>query len=81
MSRSTLRGMLIRPERLARTSPDHLPKLTARGRARLTVLELCDGHRDLRAVEREVFARHHDLFADEADAAHFVAEVVVGYTE
>ena len=78
---STLRGMLLDPERLHRTRPDYVPNLTARGKARLSVLELCDGHRPLAAVEREVYDRHATLFRDRADAAVFVAEVVAGYSQ
>ena len=78
---STLRGMLIDPERLRRTNPDYVPKLSPRGRARLSVLELCDGRRSLAAIERDVYDRHSSLFRDRADAAVFVAEVVTGYSE
>ena len=78
---STLRGMLLEPEQLRRTSPDYVPRLTARGEARLSVLELCDGRRPLDAIEREVYDRHPGLFRDRADAALFVAEVVTGYSE
>jgi protein arginine N-methyltransferase 1 len=79
--RSTLRGMLLEPEQLHRTRPDYVPRLTARGKARLSVLELCDGGRPLDAIEREVQARHPGLFRDRAEAALFVAEVVTGYSE
>jgi protein arginine N-methyltransferase 1 len=78
---STLRGMLIEPERLHRTRPDYVPNLTARGKARLSVLELCDGFRPLAAIEREVYDRHSALFRDRAEAAVFVAEVVTGYSK
>ena len=78
---STLRGMLLEPERIRRTRPDYVPNLTARGKARLSVLELCDGRRPLAAIEREVYDRHPTLFRDGAEAAVFVAEVVTGYSE
>jgi Ribosomal protein L11 methyltransferase (PrmA) len=78
---STLRGMLIEPARLRRTRPDYVPHLTGRGKARLSVLELCDGRRPLAAIERDVFERHPSLFRDRAEAAVFVAEVVTGYSE
>ena len=80
-SHSTLRGMLIEPDRLRRTRADYVPRLTARGKARQSVLELCDGRRPVQAIEREVFDRHPTLFHDRADAALFVAEVVAGYSE
>ena len=78
---STLGGMLLEPERVRRTRPDYVPNLTARGKARLSVLELCDGHRALAAIERDVYERHPALFRDRAEAAVFVAEVVTGYSE
>lgn len=78
---STLHGMLLAPERVHRTHPDYVPHLTARGRARLSVLELCDGRRPLTEIERDVYDRHRSLFEDRAAAAFFVAEVVSGYSE
>jgi len=77
-SHSTLAGMLIPREDLERTRPAFTPRLTGRGVARRTVLELCDG-RPLDAIEREVFERHRDLFDSEAAAHVFVAEVVTRY--
>ena len=78
---STLHGMLLTPQQLHRTRPDYVPTLTARGRARLSVLELCDGRRPLAEIERDVYDRHPSLFEDRAAAALFVAEVVSGYSE
>ena len=66
---STFEGMLVCKEDLARTRPDFVPKLTRRGRARLTVLSLCDGSRPLAEVEEEVYQRHPDLFEAYGDAA------------
>jgi protein arginine N-methyltransferase 1 len=77
-SQSTFAGMLIPREDLERTSPEYAPRLTDRGIARRTVLELCDG-RPLAAIEREVYERHHDLFDSETAAHVFVAEVVTRY--
>lgn len=77
---STVRGMLIAPDELNRMRPDFTPVLTARGVARRTVLELCDGRRPLAEIERQVFVTHPELFASEADAAVFVAEVVSRYS-
>jgi precorrin-6B methylase 2 len=77
-SHSTLGGMLIPREDLERTRPTFTPRLTDRGVARRTVLELCDG-RPLEAIEREVFERHRDLFDSETAAHVFVAEVVTRY--
>jgi hypothetical protein len=77
---STFEGMLISAEDTARTRPEFVPALTAAGRGRQTVLELCDGARDLSTIEREVLARHPDLFSSPSEAAAFVAEVVTRYT-
>jgi hypothetical protein len=72
--------MLIGREDLARADPDSVPVLTAWGRARQSVLQLCDGKRALGQVEREVFRRHRDLFATQAEASTFTAEVVTIYS-
>lgn len=77
---STLKGMLMGPQDLRRTHPEHRPALTARGAARRSVLELCDGARTLAQIEAEVLARHAGLFESAADAARFVGEVVSGDT-
>jgi len=76
---TTLRGMLIAKEDLARTNPGYRPKLTPAGEARLTVLQLADGSTTLEEVERRVYERHKELFASPAQAAVFVAEVVTRY--
>jgi hypothetical protein len=77
---STLRGMLLAREDLARTRPSHRPVLTAAGEARLTVLRLCDGKRTLTDIERLVYEQHPSLFRHASDAAMFVAEVVTRYS-
>lgn len=76
---STFEGMLVCKEDLTRTRPDFRPRLTPRGEARRTVLELCDGKRALAEVEGEVFRRHPGLFPRPQEAATFVAEVVTRY--
>src|SRR6185312_3485573 len=76
---STLSGMLISGDDLSRTRLSGTPTLTNAGVARKSVLELCDGIRSLADIEREVFARHPQLFPRLEDAAHFVAEVLVYY--
>jgi protein arginine N-methyltransferase 1 len=73
---SSWNGNLLSHEDLRRLRPDWSPQLTARGRARRSVLEFCDGTNHLADIERKVFERHHDLFRDEAAAAGFVAQVV-----
>jgi protein arginine N-methyltransferase 1 len=80
-SHSTLGGMLFTRDDLRRLRPDQAPRLTERGRARLTVLQLCDGERPLLDIEREVRHRHPALFRTDEDAAVFVTEVVSRYSE
>jgi protein arginine N-methyltransferase 1 len=80
-SHSTWQGMLLSQEDLRRSDPLWRPTLTPRGRARMSVLELCDGGRPLEEVEREVHRRHPDLFDSPRAAAVFMAEVVTRYAE
>lgn len=76
---STLKGMLLDRGDLLRMDPDFVPALTGRGLARLTVLELADGSRALRDIERTVFERHRALFPSADAASAFVAEVITRY--
>jgi type I protein arginine methyltransferase len=76
---STWEGMLVTREELARTRPGYAPALTDRGRARRTVLELCNGQRLLSDIEQEVYRQYGDLFRSSGEAAVFVAEVVTRY--
>jgi protein arginine N-methyltransferase 1 len=76
---STLGGMLVSPEGLRRLRPAGTPVLTEAGRARRTVLELCDGVRSLADIERAVFDRHSSLFPSRDNAVVFVAEVLARY--
>ena len=78
---STLDGMLLSREEMHSHTPASIPRLTRRGEARRAILELCDGHRTLAAIEREVHARHPDLFPVLGEAQAFVAEVVARYSE
>lgn len=78
---STVHGMFLTRADVRRTDPRATPMLSPRGRARLSVLELCDGQRTLADVERAVLTRHSDLFASGADAAAFVADVVATSVE
>ena len=73
-SQSSFAGMLVGPADLARANPASHPVLSDWGRARRTVLELCDGTRSLQAIEEAVAARHTGLFADADAVSRFVAE-------
>ncbi len=79
-SHSTLSGMLVSRAHLRRAKPDFVPVLTPRGRARLTILEFCDGRRRLAEIEALVHDRHPDIFSSPGEAAAFVAEVVSVYS-
>lgn len=78
---STLDGMLLSREEIHAQAPGCRPRLTPRGAARRTILDLCDGDRTLQEIERQVFDRHRDLFGTIAQAQAFVAEVVIRYGE
>jgi len=78
-SHSTFHGMLLSAEDLRRTRPGFVPKLTAWGQARLTVLTLCDG-RTVAEVEAELQRLHPELFRTSAEAAEFAAEVITRYS-
>ena len=76
---STFSGMLISKSNVDRTRPSFMPELTEAGKARRTVVDLCDGTHSVADIEQAVFDRHRSLFKDHADAAAFVAEVVTRY--
>ena len=78
---STFHGMLMSRDDLRRTRPDFVPVLTAAGRARKTILDLCDGAHPVADIEAEVERRHASLFATPAAVAVFVAEVLTRYAE
>jgi precorrin-6B methylase 2 len=78
---STLEGMLVTREDVRAHDPAARPRLTARGLARRTLLELCDGRRPLAEIELELQRRHPELFETPAHAQAFVAEVVTRYGE
>ena len=77
---STLNGMLLSRAELRRTKPSFVPRRTPRGDARLSVLTLCDSHRSLAEIEREMLRLHPDLFQSLGEAGAFVAEVVTRYS-
>lgn len=79
MVQSTWKGSLPTREQLARTRTDAVVSLSDRGLARRTVLELCDGIRTVREIERLVADRHPDLFSEPQAAEIFVAEVLSVY--
>lgn len=78
---STLRGMLLEREDLVSAAEDSKPLLNKWAAARATIIELCDGKRELGEIERLVYERHRALFVNTMQAKVFVAEVVGRYAE
>jgi protein arginine N-methyltransferase 1 len=78
---STFSGMLMSKEGFERTRPEFVPRLSSRGEARRSVLELCDGTRPLHEIEAEVYRRHQNLFRSYSAAAAFVTEVTTRYAD
>jgi protein arginine N-methyltransferase 1 len=77
---STLGGLLLSAEDLARTNPSARPVLSRAGEVRRLVLDLCDGTHTVQEIEREAAARFADLFPADEDAARLVAELVIPLT-
>jgi type I protein arginine methyltransferase len=73
---STLAALPVSSQLLRKLTPDHTPVLHRWGGARRTLLDLCDGRRSIRDLEREIQAKYPDLFPSAAGAQGFVAEVV-----
>ena len=74
---STLKGMLLMPDELAKTRPDFVPRLSDWGVARRSVVNLADGTRTLAEIERELFRIHSDLFPSLAQASEYVTKVLI----
>jgi hypothetical protein len=74
-TRSSLRGMLMTADAIARTHPEYQPRLTPWGQARRTVIDACNGRHSLAQIECLVFERHRNLFDSVERAAQFVAKV------
>lgn len=75
-SHSTLKGTPFSRGDLHRLKPSHAPRLSERGDARRTVLELCDGSRAVAEIERTIAVQHATLFPNADAAAAFVADVI-----
>jgi hypothetical protein len=75
-SHSTWQGMLLSPEDLLRSNPNHVPHLSREGEARMTVLGYCDGKRTAQEIEQAVLHDHPDLFPSPMEISHFVFHVL-----
>jgi len=80
-SHSTWQGMLLSPEDLIRTNPNHVPQLSREGQARMMVLGYCDGKRTAQEVGRAVLRDHPDLFPSSTEISDFVLRVLGRDTE
>ncbi|MGZ6211260.1 MAG: 50S ribosomal protein L11 methyltransferase, partial [Candidatus Binataceae bacterium] len=65
---STFKGTLIAKEDLHRMRPDYVPRLSAQGEMRRSILELCDGARSARRIAEEIRQRFAENFQSAADA-------------
>jgi hypothetical protein len=75
-SHSTWQGMLLSPEVLVRSKPNHVPHLSHEGQARITVLGYCDGKRSVQEIEQAVLRDHPSLFPSSGEISRFVAQVL-----
>ncbi len=76
---STLKGMLLVAEDLAKTRPDFVPRLSDWGEARRSVVNLIDGKRSVAEIEKELLRSHPDLFSSLSDTSAYVAEFLARY--
>jgi protein arginine N-methyltransferase 1 len=73
---STFAALPFSPQLLRKLAPEHAPTLHRWGDARRTLLDLCNGRRSIRELEREIQTRYPELFPSGPQAQGFVAEVV-----
>lgn len=78
---STWQGMLLSPEDLLRSRPERVPHLSREGRARIAVLNYCDGRCTAREIEQAVLREHPDLFPSPTEISRFVLETLGRNTE
>jgi type I protein arginine methyltransferase len=70
--------MLFSSDDIMRRSPMHIPVLSDTGRARLIVLDYCDGVRTSRQIEEAVLRDNPNLFPSTAEAVQFITQVLMG---
>ena len=73
---STWRGLPLSPADIARADPARVRHPTRDARARMTVLDYCDGRRTAHEIEQEATADHPDLFPSPEETSRFVAQVL-----
>ena len=69
---SNWKSLVLTRERLTRSQPDRVPRLTASGKARKIVMEYCDGRRTSREIEQAVLRDHPHLFPSREEISSFV---------
>ncbi|WP_156862262.1 methyltransferase [Casimicrobium huifangae] len=75
-SQSTWRGEIIGRAQFSRNQPDHVPQLSASGKARNCVLSYCDGQRSVAQVQEAVLLNHPNLFPSRDEIVRFVTSVL-----
>lgn len=78
---STWQASLFGTKHIQRARPDHVPHLSARGKARQIVLGYCDGRRSVAEIEAAVLREHPDLMPTPQALSDFVLEVLGRNTE
>jgi hypothetical protein len=73
---STWKARLLAREQLLHRDPAHLPQLSALGRARKSVLALCDGRHSVAELAQIVRQSFPGLFRSSAEASEFIAKVL-----
>ncbi len=73
---STWQSMIVAPDDLAQAHPNRVPHVSRDGRARITVLDYCDGRRTTREIGQAVLRDHPDLFPSADETLRFVAQVL-----
>jgi protein arginine N-methyltransferase 1 len=75
-SQTTLAGLPLSAERLARQAAEYAPRTVPRGEAALFVLRSLDGHTSIGELEGAVFDRYRALFRTRSEAGTFVRDLL-----
>jgi Methyltransferase small domain len=78
---STWQGELLGADRLQRSLPSHVPKLTETARAKQIILGYCDGKRTLEEIRALLRNKHPDLFLNERALESSLARALAGSTQ
>lgn len=75
-SHSTWQGDVLDRDRLARSHPSHVPRVTRNADARSVVLGYCDGERSVAQVQAAVLRDHPQLLPSNEEIDRFVTSVL-----